>query len=83
MLSRTACSDSMSSAFQLYLGDAAIMSSFSKGLYLSKFHLIAMASFGCNLHHLRSLHEQWPNERNEVHGLVFSLASAVNANHQV
>lgn len=71
----------MSSAFPLYLGDAAIMPSFSKGPYLPKFYFDAMVSSGYTLHHLRSLHERWPNERNEVHGQVHYRASPMNANH--
>lgn len=73
----------MSPAFRLHLGDAAIMSSFSKDPYLSTFHFVAMASFGCTLHNLWLLHEQWPNEGNEVHGQVFYHVSAAYANHQV
>ena len=83
LLTRTDCSDSMSSTQQLYLGDAATMSSFSKDPYLSTFDFDAMASSRSTLHNFRSLHEQWPDGRNEVHGHGSYHPLAVNANRQV
>lgn len=66
----------MSSTSSLNLGDAAIMSSSSKDSFLSEFHFGAMVPSSCTLHYLWSLHERWPEERNEVYFRVLLLRSS-------
>lgn len=79
MLRGTDCSDSMSSTLSSYLGDAAIMLSFSKGSFLCAFHSGAMVSAGCTIYNIWSLHEQWRDERNEVYSQVSYCVQVVIA----